>query len=109
MNRCFTAALLATVLAIAACSSKEPQAGGWGGRPSSTKVIVENVRFEPAVTRAEAVGTSRARLSTDVYPASSGEVVAVLFEPGQFVSEGDALAEIEARAREFAAEAAGPG
>ncbi len=67
---------------------------------------MENIRFEPAVTRAEAVGTSRARLSTDVYPASSGEVVAVRFEPGQFVAQGAALAEIDARREKLAVEMA---
>lgn len=106
LNRCRTVGLLALLLALTACSSDEPQAGGWSGRPSSTKVIVENLRFEPAVTRAEAVGTSRARLSTDVYPASSGEVTAVLFEPGQFVAEGEALAELDARREKLAVEMA---
>ena len=107
INRCLSATLFAALLSVAACTSEAPQAGGgWAGRPSSTKVIVENVRFEPAVPRAEAVGTSRARLSTDVYPASSGEVTAVRFEPGQFVAEGDVLAEIDARRETLAVEMA---
>lgn len=101
-----TAGLITLLVALAACSSDEPQAGGWSARPSTTKVIVDNLRFEPAVTRAEAVGTSRARLSTDVYPASSGAVTAVLFEPGQFVAEGEALAELDARREKLALEMA---
>ncbi len=100
--------LLATT-AIAACS----KAGtGSGGKPSSYRssgapqVIVETVRSEPAVTRAEAVGTSRAKLSTDVYAPSSGEVVAVGFEPGQAVRRGDVLVEIDARRERLAVELA---
>jgi RND family efflux transporter MFP subunit len=93
-------------LGIAACSNDEPQQPAWGQSRAATQVIVDSVRFEPAVTRAEAVGTSRARLSTDVYPASSGEVVAVRFEPGQFVKEGAALVDLDARREKLAVEMA---
>jgi RND family efflux transporter MFP subunit len=93
-------------LGIAACSSDEPQQPAWGQQPAATRVIVDSVRFEPAVTRVDAVGTSRARLSTDVYPASSGEVVAVRFEPGQFVSEDTALVDLDARREKLAVEMA---
>ena len=70
-------------LAVAACSdsSQPSRAAAERGVP----VIVETLRFEPARTRAEAVGTSRAILSAELYPATSGEVAGVNFEPGQFV------------------------
>ena len=40
--------------------------------------------------------------SVDVYPATSGEVVAVDFEPGQFMSAGDKLIELDRREEELA-------
>ena len=69
-------------------------------------VIVEPLRFESARTRVEAVGTSRAMLSAELYPATSGEVVAVDFEPGQFVQAGDVLVELDRREQELAVRAA---
>lgn len=91
-------------LAIAACSdaSQEPRAAVDRGVP----VIVEPLRFEPARTRAEAVGTSRAVLSAELYPAASGEVTSVNFEPGQFVREGDILVELDSRKETLAVEQA---
>lgn len=106
LQRRITVSLLAAI-AIAGCSNETPSSTGWGGaRPGSTRVIAEPVRFAAAVTRTEAVGTSRARLSTDIYPASSGEVVEVLFEPGEFVRKGDVLAQIDARRERLAVETA---
>jgi RND family efflux transporter MFP subunit len=73
---------------------------------SAVPVIVESLRFEPARTEVEAVGTSRALRSVDVYPATSGEVIAVRFEPGQPVSAGDTLVELDRREQELAVELA---
>ena len=58
-NRSQTVALLVTTVAMVACSSEEPQTGGWSGRPSSTRVVVENLRFEPATLALEAPILSR--------------------------------------------------
>lgn len=69
-------------------------------------VIVEPLRFEHARTRVEAVGTSRAVLSAELYPATSGEVIAVHFEPGQFVRAGDVLVVLDRREQELAVRAA---
>lgn len=63
----------------------------------AVSVLVEPVTFEPALTRIEAVGTSRAALSAELYPAASGEVVAIAFEPGQFVREGTVLVQLDRR------------
>ncbi|MDJ0909126.1 MAG: efflux RND transporter periplasmic adaptor subunit [Woeseiaceae bacterium] len=95
------AALAATVTG---CSdADEPQ---YGARDRSVSVLVEAPGLEPERTRAEAVGTSRARLSAELYPAVSGEVVAVNFEPGQMVSAGDALIELDRRDEALAVELA---
>ena len=96
------AALLAA--SVAGCSDAgEPQ---YGARNQSVSVLVEVPGFESERTRAEAVGTSRARLSAELYPAVSGEVVAVNFEPGQLVSTGDALIELDRRDQALAVELA---
>ncbi len=96
-----TAALAAT--ATGCSDAGEPQ---YGARDRSVNVLVEAPGLEPERTRAEAVGTSRARLSAELYPAVSGEVVAVNFEPGQMVSAGDALIELDRRDEALAVELA---
>lgn len=73
---------------------------------AAVRVIVEPLQFEAARTQIEAVGTSRALRSVDVYPASSGEVIAVDFEPGQYVSAGDELIELDRREEELAVRSA---
>ena len=90
--------VLIAACAIGACSKapQVPQAARSGAAPA-VPVIAEPVRFENAGTRIEAVGTSRAMLSTEVHPAAAGEVVAVNFEPGQFVRAGDVLVELDSR------------
>ena len=94
-------------LAITACSEvkeapEAPRAAAERGVP----VIAERLRFERTRTRAEAVGTSRAAVSAEIYPATSGEVTRVNFEPGQFVREGEALIELDRRKEKLAVEQA---
>ncbi len=102
------AAALCAVL-VSACgeegSQRVAQANVRTAAPQ-VRVIVQPLRFNEERTRIEAVGTSRAILSIAVYPAVSGEVIAVNFEPGQKVREGDALVELERRDEELAVELA---
>lgn len=91
-------------LTLAACS-KAPESSRPAERPA-VQVIAEPIRFERAGTRVEAVGTSRAVLSAELHPAASGEVVAVNFEPGQFVQTGDVLVELDAREERLAVDLA---
>ncbi len=69
-------------------------------------VIVESLQFEPFRTRLEAVGTSRALQSVELYPATAGDVVAVYFEPGAAVGAGDVLVELDSREERLALELA---
>lgn len=69
-------------------------------------VVVEQVRLAPQRTQLEAVGTSRAERSATIYSAAAGEVVAVHFKPGQYVSQGDVLVELDARNETVAVELA---
>lgn len=102
MQRTLTALPLALLgaLLLGACSEQSAS-----DRPSvrpAVPVIAQAVGFEHAATRIEAVGTSEANLSAEIYAAASGEVVAVNFEPGQYVRRGDMLVELDSRKESLA-------
>ena len=80
------------------------QAQQFGSR--ETLVIVEPVQFEQEKNRVEAVGTAEAARSITIYPAVGDRVVAVYFEPGQVVEEGELLVELDARRQKVAVEQA---
>lgn len=65
-------------------------------------VLVDTVKLTPVLTRLEAVGTSRAQQSADLYPAAQGEVRRVAFEAGQYVEQGAVLVELDARRERLA-------
>ena len=102
MYRTSLAPLLAAgaALLVAACSEEQAPARSFA--PQTVSVIAESLQFESAQTRVEAVGTSRAVLSAELYPAASGEVVAVNFEPGQTVRKGDVLVQLDSREERLA-------
>lgn len=106
MQRAATASLLALSGAFLLGACSESAAPVLPTVTSGIPVIAEPVRFEHAMTRLEAIGTSRANLSAELHPASSGEVVAVNFEPGQFVQQGDVLVELDSRQETLAVELA---
>lgn len=87
-------------LVTSACSTETPEQ--LPQADSAVRVIVEPLQFEHAGTRLEVVGTSRALRSTALQPETSGEVVAVNFQPGQPVRQGDALVELDSREQELA-------
>jgi RND family efflux transporter MFP subunit len=93
-----------TVLLAAGCDSSVPTAGEQKAEP--TRVIAKPLEFETQSTRVEAVGTSRAIKSVDLQPESSGEVVAINFQPGQHVVTGDVLVELDQRDEVLAVELA---
>lgn len=96
--------LLGGALILAACSDNAPQSPA--NQQSAQPVIVEAVSETPQITRVEAVGTSRAIRSITVYPATSGEVVAVNFTAGEKVKQGDVLLELDHRQEELAVQLA---
>jgi len=87
-------------LATGACSNETPDPVPQAD--SAIHVIVEPLQFQRAGTRLEVVGTSRAVRSSALQPETSGEVVAVNFQPGQRVRSGDALVRLDSREQELA-------
>ena len=73
-------------------------------RPSapSIPVVTAPVLLEREDLRLDAVGTSQAIRSVTLFAESSGEVVKVLFEAGQRVSQGDLLLELDSRDEKLA-------
>lgn len=70
------------------------------------RVVVEPLEFSNQQLIAEAVGTSRALRSVTLYPVTAGEVVAVDFEPGQFVEAGHLLVQLDKRKEKLGLELA---
>ena len=96
------APLLAAIAGLFVSACSEEPAPSRSFTPQAVTVIAEPLRFESAQTRVEAVGTSRAVLSAELYPAASGEVVAVNFEPGEMVRKGDTLVQLDSREERLA-------
>lgn len=101
------AALLSCILGplLVACADNDPPPAT-GSTADETTVVAESVRMEAERTRVEAVGTARALRSVELHPEAAGEVVAIHFEPGQQVSEGTVLLELDARDQRLALELA---
>ena len=104
MKNLLTTAFVALTLTTAAGCSETAESPDWGQRSAApeVRVIAEVLQFEREQTRVEAVGTSRARLSAELYAPTSGEVVSVNFEPGQAVKAGDILVELDSREEKLA-------
>ncbi|MEM9184510.1 MAG: efflux RND transporter periplasmic adaptor subunit [Pseudomonadota bacterium] len=75
-------------------------------RERSVPVRLEPVQFQPRRTRLDVVGTSRAVRSVDIYPEAAGEVESLNFTPGETVSAGQLLVQLEQRDEQLAVELA---
>lgn len=106
MHQSLTASTLAVCCALLLGACSKPSASERPPERPAVPVIAQSVAYEHASTRVEAVGTSEANLSAEIYPAASGEVVAVNFEPGQYVQKGDVLVELDSRNEVLAVELA---
>ena len=78
------------------------------GRPADTPTTITLTEAVAAVerTRVEAVGSAEARRSVTLFAPSAGEVVAVRFEAGDRVGQGQVLLELDARDQRLALELA---
>src|ERR1700754_1537559 len=87
--------VLAVLLALGGCT--EDTSDRAAPLQKKVSVVVEPVDFTNEQTRVEAVGTSRAMQSVTLTPDVSGEVVAVNFEPGQYVEKDSILVQLDDR------------
>lgn len=97
------AATLLCLLALSGCGETERQERS--ERPP-VNVVAAPVEINNELRRIEVVGTSRALQSIILHPASSGEIVAVNFKPGQKVSKDDVLLELDQRKERLAVDLA---
>lgn len=84
----------------------QPAGNGGASVSRQVPVLVEAVVLRPERSTVESVGTARARQSVTLYPAATGEVVAVNFTAGQAVKAGSVLVELDSRAEEVQLELA---
>lgn len=84
-------------------AAEAPQAVAqrWGGEQAAL-VLTQPVGFERTTTRVDVVGYAQALRSVDLYPAVGDEVLAVNFAPGDKVSEGDVLVQLDDRRQQTA-------
>lgn len=94
--------LAAIATLVSACGADTPDAGT-AAQPA-LRVLVQPLALDQTRTRVEAVGTSRAIRSIELHPATSGEVDAVLFDPGQKVTQGQVLLKLDQREEALAVE-----
>ena len=97
---------LALGLLLAACGQRGEVIDAPKSGSTAVPAVVEPVRLEPLRMRVEAVGTARARRSVSLYPEAAGEVVAVNFQPGDPVEQGDVLLALDSRDEKLALELA---
>lgn len=76
------------------------------GSGSAVKVLTKPIEITENSRVFEGVGTGRARLSADIYPAIAEEVLGVKFQAGQKVSAGDVLVQLDDRQEKLAVELA---
>lgn len=85
-----------TLTVLASCSQNaSDSAGGPPRTMPATSIIAERVVMRQDFDRVESVGTARARLAATIYPQSSGEIIEVGFESGEYVERGTMLARLD--------------
>jgi RND family efflux transporter MFP subunit len=69
-------------------------------------IVAHRIAHEREETVIQVVGTARARAFATIYPETSGQVVEVLFAPGDFVEAGAPLVRLDAREEQLAVDLA---
>ena len=97
----FLAGLLAFSFFLTACGEDDASARQ-GRRGGPIPVVAEPATLEAERLRLEAVGTSQARRSVELFAETTGDVAEVTFSPGDFVEEGSILVALEAEDEQLA-------
>ena len=87
---------------VAACGGGEGAAAGAGAGGGMPAMPVDIVTLEakPVEQTTEFVGTVKSRRSTDIQPQVEGFITRITARPGQRVSSGDLLMEIDSRVQQ---------
>ena len=87
---------------VAACGGGEGAAAGGGGGGGMPAMPVDIVTLEakPVEQTTEFVGTVKSRRSTEIQPQVEGFITRIAARPGQRVSSGDLLMEIDSRVQQ---------
>ena len=87
---------------VAACGGGEGAAAGGGGGGGMPPMPVDIVTLEakPVEQTTEFVGTVKSRRSTEIQPQVEGFITRIAARPGQRVSSGDLLMEIDSRVQQ---------
>lgn len=94
------AALLVLILSANPLSAQAQSSDS--SRNEGTLVIADNLRFERQMQRVDAVGSAQALRSVILYPAVADRVTEINIRPGQYVTEGDVLVQLDARRQQVA-------
>jgi RND family efflux transporter MFP subunit len=95
-NRIFLVTLL--LFTVAACGGDEgAAAGGPGAGMPAMAVEIVTLEARPVEQTTEFVGTVKSRRSTDIQPQVEGFITRIAARPGQRVSAGTLLMEIDSR------------
>ena len=100
-TRSTLAFFLALSLGLSACS-EDASGDARGRRGGAVPVVAEPVTLRPETLRLEAVGTSQARRSVELFAETTGDVEQVTFGPGDFVKAGAILVALEAEDEKLA-------
>ena len=95
------AALLASILLTAGCSSGEKQQAGPAAPRSALVTVTESIQTDMPVNLS-AVGTVEPSASVNVVSRTAGELLEVLVDDGEFVKEGQLLFVIDKKPAEIA-------
>lgn len=97
----FLGGLLTLSFFLTACGGDDASARQ-GPRGGPVPVVAESVILEAERLRLEAVGTSQAKRSVELFAQTTGDVAEVTFSPGDAVDEGDILVALEAEDEQLA-------
>ena len=95
------AALLASILLTAGCSSGEKQQAGPAASRAALVTVTESIQTDMPVNLS-AVGTVEPSASVNVVSRTAGELLEVLVDDGEFVKEGQLLFVIDKKPAEIA-------
>ncbi|MEP4890622.1 MAG: efflux RND transporter periplasmic adaptor subunit [Aliiglaciecola sp.] len=96
-----TTLLLPAILLMALLTSYSANAQQFGTK-GPTEVIVDSVHLDTQKSSVEAVGSAEAVKSVDIFPATADKVVSINFVPGQKVTKGQVLLELDSRRQKAA-------